>query len=67
MHTLEGTVELQTVSETDRAAEREVRRERSHEEVARRAYELFEARGGAEGGELDDWLEAERQLKLAGD
>ncbi len=27
-----------------------------------RAYELFERRGGEPGHELDDWLEAERQL-----
>ena len=30
--------------------------------VARRAYELFLARGAAHGRDLDDWLEAERQL-----
>ena len=30
--------------------------------VRRRAYELYLARGGAGGSEMDDWLEAERQL-----
>jgi len=30
--------------------------------IARRAYELFEARGGLHGHDLDDWLEAERQI-----
>jgi hypothetical protein len=34
----------------------------SHDEVARRAYELFEARGGEPGHELEHWLDAERQL-----
>jgi hypothetical protein len=34
----------------------------SHGEVARRAYELFIARGAEHGLALDDWLEAERQL-----
>jgi hypothetical protein len=34
----------------------------SSEEVARRAYELFLARGAGHGRDLDDWLEAERQL-----
>lgn len=34
----------------------------SSEEVARRAYELFVARGAGHGRDLDDWLEAERQL-----
>jgi hypothetical protein len=30
--------------------------------VALRAYELFLARGGAHGRDLDDWLEAEREI-----
>ena len=32
------------------------------ERVARRAYELYLARGCGEGQELDDWLCAEREL-----
>ena len=31
--------------------------------VARRAYEIYQSRGGNHGADLDDWLEAERQLK----
>jgi hypothetical protein len=31
-------------------------------EVARRAYELFIARGGTHGGDVDDWLLAQREL-----
>ena len=30
--------------------------------VAQRAYELYEARGGTGGDELQDWLDAERQI-----
>jgi hypothetical protein len=30
--------------------------------VARRAYERYLARGGSEGGAMDDWLAAEREL-----
>ena len=30
--------------------------------IARRAYELYQKRGGQGGHELDDWLEAERQV-----
>jgi HSP20 family molecular chaperone IbpA len=30
--------------------------------VARRAYQKFVSRGGQPGGELDDWLDAEREL-----
>jgi hypothetical protein len=31
--------------------------------VARKAYELFQARGGDEGRDVEDWLEAERLVK----
>jgi Protein of unknown function (DUF2934) len=34
----------------------------THEQVARRAYELFLQRGGTHGRDRDDWLLAERQL-----
>lgn len=32
-------------------------------EVRQRAYEIHQAHGGAPGRELDDWLQAERELK----
>jgi hypothetical protein len=32
-------------------------------EIARRAYELFEARGGLHGHDVDDWLQAEREVR----
>ena len=31
--------------------------------VAKRAYEIYQGRGGSHGADLDDWLEAERQLQ----
>ena len=31
--------------------------------VARRAYEIYQRRGGDHGADLDDWLAAERELK----
>jgi len=34
----------------------------SEEQIRQRAYELFSARGRADGKELDDWLTAEREL-----
>lgn len=34
-----------------------------HARVAIRAYELYERRGGHHGQDLDDWLEAERQIR----
>ncbi len=33
------------------------------DEVARRAYEIYQRRGGDHGADLDDWLAAERELK----
>ncbi|XXF79843.1 DUF2934 domain-containing protein [Myxococcaceae bacterium GXIMD 01537] len=36
----------------------------SHEEIARRAYDIFVARGGQHGNHEEDWLQAERELKL---
>jgi DUF2934 family protein len=33
--------------------------------VARRAYELYEQRGGGHGRDWDDWFQAERDLRRA--
>lgn len=30
--------------------------------ISRRAYELYEARGGVHGRSIDDWLQAEREI-----
>lgn len=32
------------------------------EQIQQRAYEIHQARGGEPGRELDDWLQAEREL-----
>jgi outer membrane protein TolC len=37
------------------------------ERIARRAYELYERRGGTGGHDLQDWLEAERQIDAEDD
>jgi len=34
-------------------------------DIARRAYDLYLARGGEPGHALDDWLDAERELQQA--
>ena len=39
--------------------------EPAREEIERRAYELYLARGEVHGCDLDDWLQAERELKEA--
>jgi hypothetical protein len=31
--------------------------------IAQRAYEFYQARGGGDGNDLDDWLQAERELR----
>jgi hypothetical protein len=37
----------------------------SESEIARRAFEMYCARGGGHGRALDDWLQAERELRGA--
>jgi hypothetical protein len=37
--------------------------EPTHEDIARRAYQLFEARGREHGHDVEDWLQAERELR----
>jgi len=37
----------------------------SHEEIARRAYQLFEERGREPGREWEDWFRAEREYEEA--
>ena len=32
--------------------------------IAKRAYELYEGRGGNHGHDVDDWIEAERQVLM---
>ncbi len=37
----------------------------THSDVARRAYDLYLARGGEHGHDADDWMEAEHELQRA--
>ena len=39
------------------------RSEPTTEQIAQRAYEIYQSRGGTEGQDIEDWLEAERQLR----
>ena len=34
----------------------------TEDDIARRAYALYLARGGQEGHDVEDWLQAEREL-----
>jgi len=38
----------------------------THEQITRRAYEIFIERGQPEGRDLEHWLEAEKQLRATG-
>ena len=33
-----------------------------HEQIAKRAFELFQARGGQHGYHIDDWVQAEQEI-----
>ena len=33
--------------------------------IARRAHEIYEARGGEHGKAIEDWLQAEREIDAA--
>jgi hypothetical protein len=35
----------------------------SHEKIAHYAYEIYLARGASEGGAINDWLQAEYELR----
>lgn len=35
----------------------------THDEIARRAYRLYEERGGGHGRDWEDWLQAELELR----
>ena len=45
-------------------AKKTPRREVTDEEIRQRAYELYLARGATPGFELNDWLGAERELRM---
>jgi hypothetical protein len=38
------------------------RRAASHEDIARRAFELYQSRGADDGHDMHDWLRAESEL-----
>jgi hypothetical protein len=55
--------EIRTMKEVPRttlAATAE--RSNLEQEIRKRAYELFEARGGVEGHDVEDWLRAEEEI-----
>ena len=57
-----------TVASTDRAQLKKQKEElldsTREQEIRNRAYEIYLQRGGQPGDEVDDWLQAERELGL---
>ena len=49
---------LAAVKQTETSSPKNITRE----QIALRAYQIYEERGGHPGSDVDDWLEAERQL-----
>ena len=61
------TKNIELVSPEDQASvATENHRAISKDDVARRAYQLFLARGRVDGHDVQDWLEAERQIEAEG-
>jgi len=58
-----GDLDLRTSPVQHQADATSVRHRPSHEEIERRAYEIYLERGGLPGNELGDWLRAERELQ----
>lgn len=44
-----------------------IRPEPRLDRIARRAYEIYQARGGTDGQDLGDWLQAEREIDAESD
>ncbi len=55
-------IPTQVESQTERQAVPSLRHS-SPEEIRRRAFEIHIERGGIHGCDLDDWLQAERELE----
>ena len=57
------TLELRRNTIPSPAEEASTSHTRNHDEIRRRAFEIYLERGGLPGNELDDWLQAERELE----
>jgi len=59
------TLELHASPIQPRAEDTSASRSLNHSEVRRRAYEIYLERGSLPGCELEDWLQAEYELRTA--
>ena len=56
-----------TAEERTRDTARNAPGSRRLDRISRRAHELYEARGGTHGRDLEDWLQAEREVDGEGE
>ena len=61
VRTSSGTVVKMPASRANRASKRQ--EFPAHEQIALRAFELYCQRGGWHGHDIEDWLQAERELQ----
>ena len=61
--TTSGTAATLKTSEDDATRNDSMASDPSEEEIRIRAYRRYLERGGSDGQDFDDWLEAERELK----
>jgi hypothetical protein len=59
------TARAKSINKTEASEALDDLQEPAREEIERRAYELYVARGEVPGFDQDDWLQAERELKEA--
>jgi len=50
------------VSPSESNTERETVDQRVSDLIAARAYEIFQSRGAGHGADIDDWLQAEKEI-----
>jgi Protein of unknown function (DUF2934) len=61
-----GTLDVRASAIQSDAGTTSPDQERSHQQIRHRAYEIYLERSGFPGNELDDWLQAERELERVG-
>jgi hypothetical protein len=59
------TLELHTGPIQSHAEDTSANHTPSRDEIRLRAYEIYLEHGGLRGNELDDWLQAEREIERA--
>ena len=53
---------ISSTSQAQSKTERDTGDQTVHELIAVRAYELFQSRGAIHGTDIDDWLQAEKEI-----